>query len=327
MPPLGRRAFVGASAGVLLASHAGAQGAALDTLQIVVGDPAEDTVDRLCHALAEGLRGGSYTREVRIENRPGAEGRTAVETLKGAPADGSVLLGTPAETMSLFPHIYKLNYDPFSDVTAITTACTTDFAFAIGPALPATLKTLEAYLAWCRSDPRQAGFGSPAPGSLSHLIGLLLGKAAGVELWHIPQRGLKPAIDELVAGRLPAACGPLGVLLPHALAGEISLLGVSGAARSRFAPGIPTFAEAGLPDMVFSEWFGFFGPGDTSPRVALRANQALRAALARREVADAMAALALEMKTSTPAEFTQRLQSDHDRLGDLVRRIGFTAKA
>jgi tripartite-type tricarboxylate transporter receptor subunit TctC len=154
----------------------------------------------------------------------------------------------------------------------------------------------------------------------------LLGKAAGVDLWHAAYPDLAPVIDDLIGGKLPAACGPLGVFLPHALAGKISLLGVSGAARSRFAPGIPTFTELGLKDMIFSEWFGFFAPDDTSPRVALRANEALRAVLARTEVIDALAALALEAKTSTPAELTRRLQSDHDRLGALVRRIGFTAQ-
>ena len=326
MPPLGRRAFVGASAGLLVAATAGAQETAVDTLRIVVADPASDDADWLYRTVADGLRGGTYAREVQVDNRPGAEGRAAVEAAKGAPTDGSVLLATPAETLSLYPHVYRLNYDPFRDFTAITTACTTDFAFAIGPAMPAPLKTLAAYIAWCQSDPRQAIFGSPAPGSLPHLIGVTLGKAAGSDLWHQPYRGTKPLIEDLVAGQVPAACGPLGAFLPHAIAGQISLLGVSGAARSRFAPGIPTFAESGLKDMVFSEWFGFFVPGDASPRVTLRANQALRSALARSDVAEALAALGLETRTSTPSEFSRRLQSDHDRLGELVRRIGFTAK-
>jgi len=327
MPPLGRRAFAGASAGMLLAAKARAQGTALDTLQLVTGDAANTSTDRLCRLIADGLRGSAYAHDVRIENRPGAEGRTAIESFKDAASDGSVLLATPAETLALYPHIYRLNYDPFDDVTPVTTACTTDFALAVGPALPATVKTLADYFTWCRGDSRQANFGSPAPGSLPHLIGMLLGKSAGVGLWHVPYNGLQPALDDLIAGKLPAALGPLGAFLPHALTGEINLLGVSGTARSRFAEGIPTFAEAGLKDMTFSEWFGIFAPDDTSPRVALRANEALRAVLARTGVADALAALGLEAKTSTPAELTRRLQSDHDRLGALVRRIGFTPQS
>ena len=326
MPPLGRRAFVGASAGLFTSLGASAQETALEALRIVVADPANDDAGWLYRTVADGLRGGTYARNVRVENRPGAEGRAAVEAVKGAPIDGSVVLATPAETLSLYPHVYRLNYDPFDDFTAITTACTTDFAFAIGPAMPAPLKTLAAYLAWCQSDSRQAFFGSPAPGSLPHLIGVFLGKCAGIDLWHKPDPGMKPLIDDLVSGQVPAACGPLGVFLPYATAGRISLLGVSGAVRSRFAPGIPTFAESGLKDMVFSEWFGFFAPGNASPRVTLRANNALRSALARSEVAEALASLGLETRTSTPAEFSHRLQSDYDRLGELVRRIGFTPK-
>jgi tripartite-type tricarboxylate transporter receptor subunit TctC len=326
MPSLDRRAFLSTSAAALLADPAGAQGTLLDRVQIVVGEPAEAAVDRLCHTIAGGLRGGAYAKDVQIENRPGAGGRTAVESVKDAPSDGSVLLATPAETLALYPHIYKLSYDPLGDVTPITTACTTDFVLAVGPAIPETVKTLDAYFTWCKGDSRQAAFGSPGPGSLPHLVGVLLGKSAGIDLWHTPYPSFANVIDDLLSGKLPAACGPLGAFLPHALAGRANLLGISGATPSRFAPGIPTFAESGLKDMVFSEWFGFFAPNDTSPRVALRANQALRAVLARNEVIDALAVLALEARTSTPAELTRRLESDHERMGALVRRIGFTDK-
>ena len=103
------------------------------------------------------------------------------------------------------------------------------------------------------------------------------------------------------------------------------LLGVSGATRSRFAPNVPTFAEQGYKDLVFSEWFGFFAPGGTPAPVVMRANEALRAALAKKDVIDGLAVMGLEMKSSTPQELGALLKSSYDRWGPIVKKIGFTA--
>jgi tripartite-type tricarboxylate transporter receptor subunit TctC len=327
VPHVSRRAFMGSSAGALLAGRAGAQHTALDTVRLVVGSASGDTADLVCRPIADTLRGIGYATLARIENRAGAEGRTAIASFKGAPTDGSALLGTSASTLTLYPHIDKKpNYDVLDDLTAITMACTSDFALAVGPAIPTSVKTVPDFLAWCDGDPNQANFGSPATGSLPHLIGALLGKSAGVSLWHVPYRGIRPAIGDLIAGRIQAVCGPLGEFLPLAYAGQVNLLGVSGPTRSRFALGIPTFAEQGLVDMVFREWFGFFAPGDTPTSAALHANEALRTAITRKKVTDALAALGLEARTSTPSELAIRLRADYDRMGSLVRKVGFTVE-
>ena len=249
-----RRQLLRASgaAGLLAALGAGrASAQALDVVKIITGFPPGGTSDTLCRRVAEGLKGGSYAKVAVVENKAGAGGQIAVQSMKGAPIDGSVILQTPASMLMIYPHIYKkLAYDPFVDVTAITMACTFDFAWAVGPAVPATVKTVPDFLAWCKANPTMANFGSPAAGSVPHFIGVLLGQSAGIELKHIAYRGTQPAIQDLVAGQVQAVSGPVGEFLQQAAAGKVRILGVSGKERSRFAPDVPTYIEQGLEGHV-----------------------------------------------------------------------------
>lgn len=306
------------------ASRASAQ--ALDVVKIVTGFSPGGTSDTLCRRVAEGLKGGSFARAALVENKAGAGGQIAIQAMKGAPTDGSVILQTPASMLMIYPHIYKkLAYDPFVDVTAITMACIFDFAWAVGPAVPASVKSVPDFLAWCKANPAMANFGSPAAGSVPHFIGVLLGQSAGIELKHVAYRGTQPAIQDLVAGQVQAVSGPVGEFLQQAAAGKIRILGVSGKERSRFEPNVPTYIEQGLKDMYFSEWFGFFAPGGTSAPVIMNANIALRAALAQKDVVDGLAVMGLEARSSTPEALAERLKADHDNWGPIVKRIGFTA--
>ncbi len=304
-----RRTFVRASGAAAALASLGLTSAAsaqtLDVVKIVTGFPPGGTSDTLCRRVADRLR-GDYTRNALVENKAGAGGQIAVQSMKGAAIDGS-------------------SYDAFTDVTPITLACNFDFGLAVGPAVPETVKTVPEFLAWCKANPGSANFGSPAAGSVPHFIGVLLGKSAGIELKQVPYRGSPPAIQDLVGGQVQAVSAPVGEFIQQVAAGKIRLLGVSGAKRSRFAPTVPTYVEQGLKDMAFSEWFGFFAPGGTPESVIQRANGALRTALASQDVIDGLAVMGLEVASSTPAELTALLKASYDRWGPIVKQIGFTA--
>ena len=124
----------------LSVGRAGAQGGQpLEVVKIVTGFPPGGTSDTLCRRVAENLRGGTYTKTALVENKPGAGGQIAVQSMKGAPTDGSVILQTPASMLMIYPHIYKkLAYNAFTDVTAVSLACTFDFGFCVGPAVPSS---------------------------------------------------------------------------------------------------------------------------------------------------------------------------------------------
>jgi tripartite-type tricarboxylate transporter receptor subunit TctC len=230
--------------------------------------------------------------------------------------------------LGVYPHIYRrLAYDPVADLTPVTLGCTFDFGFAVGPAVPDSVRDLQGFLAWCKANPMKANFGSPAAGSVPHFIGVLLGRAAGVDLKHVPYRGTQPAILEMIGGQLQSVSGPIGEFTQHVAAGKCRLLAATGSTRSRFAPATPTMVEQGLRDMAFSEWFGFYLPGRASTEVVQRANAALRSALADKDTVDGLATMGLEAKSSTPEELAALLKADTERWGPIVKSIGFTAES
>jgi tripartite-type tricarboxylate transporter receptor subunit TctC len=326
---LARRTLLqSAAASALLALGPRAQAqAALDNVRIITGFPPGGTSDTICRRVAARLAPG-YGRSVVVENRTGAGGQIAIQAVRTMAPDGATILQTPMSMLGIYPHIYRrLPYDPVADLTPVTLGCTFDFGLAVGPAVPASVRTLPEFLAWCKANPAQANFGSPAAGSVPHFIGVLLGRSAGIELKHVPYRGTQPAILEMIGGQIQAVSGPIGEFTQHVAAGRCRLLAATGATRSRFAPDTPTLMEQGLRDMSFSEWFGFYLPARASAEVVQRANTALRAALADRETVDGLALMGLEAKSSTPAELAALLKADTEKWGPIVKSIGFTAES
>lgn len=323
-----RRFFLGsaasAAAAFTLPSWAQTQP---DVARFVTGFAPGGTSDTLCRRLAAAMS-GRYAKSVVVENRTGAGGQIAIQAMKTLPADGSAILQTPMSMLGIYPHIYrKLPYDPIKDVTPVSLGAVFDFGFAVGPLVPASVQDVHQFLAWAKQHPENAAFGSPAAGSVPHFMGVLLGRAGGVDLRHVPYRGTQPAILEMAGGQLAAVSGPVGDFLPHLSAGKARLLATSGAKRNRFAPSIATLTEQGFKDMVFSEWFGLFVPHGASAEVVQRANAALRPALASPDVAQGLAVMGLEAASSTPAELAARLKADYDRWGPIVKSIGFTAES
>jgi tripartite-type tricarboxylate transporter receptor subunit TctC len=327
---LTRRNILQASAAGVLsgaAARALAQAAPFDTVKLITGFPPGGTSDTICRRVASKLAPG-YGKSVVVENRVGAGGQIAVQSFKTMTPDGTALLQTPMSMLGVYPHIYKkLQYDPVNDVIPVSLGATFDFGFAVGPAVPAHVNNIAEFLTWCKANPTQANFGSPGAGAVPHFIGVLIGRSGGVELKHVPYRGTQPAILEMVGGQIQAVSGPVGEFAQHVAAGKCRVLGCTGAQRSKFAPNVPTLLEQGLKDMVFNEWFGFFLPAKAAPEVVQRANAALRAALAEREVIDGLEVMGLEAKSSTPAELGAMLKADTERWRPLVKSIGFTAES
>ncbi len=325
---LTRRALIRSTAASTVLSGLASRGwaqAAFDSVRIITGFPPGGTSDTICRRVAAKLAPG-YGKSVLVENRTGAGGQIAIQGVRGMAPDGSAILQTPMSMLGIYPYIYKkLSYDPVADLTPVSLGCTFDFGFAVGPAVPASVKSINDFLAWCKANPAQANFGSPAAGSVPHFIGVLLGRAAGIDIKHVPYRGTQPAILEMIGGQLQAVSGPIGEFTQHVAAGKCRLLAATGAARSKFAPDTPTLLEQGLKDMSYSEWFGFYLPAKAAPEVVQRANAALRAALADRDTVDGLALMGLEARSSTPAELAAMLKADSDKWGPLVKAIGFTA--
>jgi tripartite-type tricarboxylate transporter receptor subunit TctC len=322
-----RRHFILASsaAGIALAHPlARAQGLP-ETARIFAGFAAGGTVDVTARRVADKLR-DVLAKSVVVENRTGAGGQIALSALKTAAPDGLTLLVTPMSMLGIYPATYKkLPYDPVADFQPVSQAVRFEFGFGVGPMVPATVKTLGDFVAWCKANPKDANFGSPAAGSVPHFVAELFGRAAGFDFKHVPYRGTQPAIADLMGGQVASVSGPVGEFLQHLPTGRVRLLATSGNARSKFAPTVATYAEQGFKDIVFEEWFGFYMPAKVPADVLARASTAVRNALSAPDVVDALALMGLEARPSTPVELAALLKRDTERWAPLVKTIGFTA--
>lgn len=301
---------------------------ALDQVKIYYGFPAGSAGDSVARRVAEKLAGTPFSKNPGyVENKPGAGGRIAVESLKAAPADGSVLTLAPVSALSVYPYIYpKLSYKQ-DDVAPVSIGAVMFHGLAVGPAVPAEVKTLKDFLAWSKANPAQASYGSPGAGSMPHLLGALLGLRAGVDLKHVPYRGTVPSITDLVGGQIAAAMNPSGDYLQYMKTGRVRVLATSGKARSPYLPDVPTFTELGFPDVTVEEWFGFYAPAKTPAATIASASAAINAALKDKTVVDALALVGLVARGSTPQEMAADQKAEFERWGPLVKQIGFTAES
>ena len=328
-----RRQFIKASAATAVlggfALPSFAQALPIEQVQIINGFPVGGSADTTSRRVGEKLGPSAYTKNAAVvENKTGAAARIAIDAVKAAAPDGATLLLTPYSMMAIYPHIYKqLSYDPFSDLLPVCMASSLVHGLAVGPMVPATVRTVKDYLAWAKANPKDGSYGSPAAGSTPHFLGALLGLNNGVDLKHIPYRGSTPGVVDLIGGQLASMFTPHGDFLANHKAGKLRILATSGKQRSAFVPEVPTFIESGFPDLMVEEWFGFYVPAKTPTSIIAAANTAINAALKEKSVIDSLAIQGMLPVGGTAAQMAADQKLQFDYWGPIVKKIGFTAEA
>jgi tripartite-type tricarboxylate transporter receptor subunit TctC len=325
----GRRDFLLAAFAALptglTAGAATAQPVDAAQARIVIGSPAGGALDFFARKVADGLQ-LTYAKSVLVENRTGASGQLAISGVKAAAADGNTILLTPSPMMAIYPHTYrKLPYDPVADFMPVSMAAIYDLAFAVGPAVPAAVKSIADFVAWCKAEPQRAQFGSPAAGSTPHFVGAMLSRHAKTEITHVPYRGTVPAITDMLGGQVAAACAPLGDFVAYVSTGRCRVLATTGGKRSKFAPDVPTFAEAGFKELALDDWWAFFVAAGTPPARVQQLNAALKTVLGDAALARALEERCLEPQWSEPAPLAANLRLQTAKWGPIVKTLGFTA--
>ncbi|HSV54611.1 MAG TPA: tripartite tricarboxylate transporter substrate-binding protein [Burkholderiaceae bacterium] len=327
---INRRHFTQSTA-IALASSAGlfplasrAQ-SSLELAKIISGFPPGGTIDALARRVADKLR-GNYAANMVVENKPGAAGQIGIISLRDSNPDGSALLLTPSSMLSIYPYTYpKLQYK-LEDVSPVSIGAYINHGLAVGPGVPASVKTLKDFVAWAKANPAKSNYGSPGAGSMPHMIGVLLGKFSGVELQHIAYRGTVPGVQDLLGGQISAFCGPIGDYLPHVATGKLRVLAISGKARSAFLPEVPTLRELGHP-LTVREWYGFFLPGKAKPETVRRAAAYLQPALAQPDLVAYGKQFGLEVQSTSASELADLLKADAEEWRGLIKQVGFTAES
>jgi tripartite-type tricarboxylate transporter receptor subunit TctC len=294
-------------------------------VHIIVGFPAGGGTDVIARILADRLR-GPYASTVLVENKPGAAARIAVEYVKNAEPDGSVMLFTPDFPITVYPHSFRsLNYDSLRDFTPVAPAAKSMLTYNVGPAVPEGVKTLAEFVAWCKANPGKASYGTTAAGGTPHFVGMMLASAAGVAMTPVHYRGGAPALQDLIGGHVPASVNPVSESMTQAKAGTIRILAVTGSRRSPFLPDVPTMVEAGY-NVVVESWLGVFVPSKTPAEVVDALGAAIGEAVKSPAMIENLAKVGNEPRFQTPAEFAATVKANVARWGPVVKASGFIAE-
>ncbi|TCU72552.1 tripartite-type tricarboxylate transporter receptor subunit TctC [Bradyrhizobium sp. R2.2-H] len=277
--------------------------------------------DAVARLLADEMK--PYATSIVVEPRPGASGRVAVEAVKAAPPDGSVILFAPTGFLTLFPHTHKtLRYEP-RDFVPVSTVASFAAALTIGPRVPGEVRTLADFVLWCRANAKDATYGTPGIGTSLHLTGAALGRAAGFEFLHVPYQG-RAAIQDLLKGEIASAIMPIDSSLGLVQSGKLRAVATTGSTRSPFLPDVPTLLEAGYPLLKDVTWFGFFVPAKTPPDVVEDLNGAIQAALRTSRMESSLAKLSVEIDAIAMDKFAQLLASESARWRGIVQATEYS---
>jgi tripartite-type tricarboxylate transporter receptor subunit TctC len=294
-----------------------------NTIKIIVGYPPGATSDLLTRVMADAMS-KRLNQPVIVENRTGAGGQLGNMAVKAAPADGTTLLMTPVATMSIFPHSYagQLKYDPFKDFAPVAHLSNFQIGFGLANKVPAN--NLKEYIEWVKTSPAQnAFFGSAAPGSLPHFMGVLFAQSAGIKLEHVPYRGTATAMQALAAGEIPALSTVAGDIQSLVDGKKARLVAVAGEKRSPMFPDVPTFREQGV-DLVASPWYALFAPAGTPPDVIQKLARAATASIQDPAVNKKLVDMELEPTGYGPDRLAQIMKADYEKWGPPIRASGFT---
>ena len=291
-------------------------------VKVVVGFPPGGAADQIARLIATPL-GEALGQSVVVENRPGANGNLAGDTVAKSPADGYTLLLSSGCMVSVNPHIYaRMAFDPVKDLTPVASAARVAVYLMVRGNLE--VNNVKDFIAYVKARPGRLSYGSAGNGSSPHLAGEMFKSQAGLFAVHVPYRGAAPALNDLLGNQIDFYFDP-GIGLQHARSGRLKLLAVGSNKRSPLFPDVPTLDEAGLKGFDADTVFGFYAPAATPPAVITRLNSEINKILATPAVRDRMVALGGEALPLSPAEFGKRGMDDSQRFGAIIKERKITA--
>ncbi|HEY6966359.1 MAG TPA: tripartite tricarboxylate transporter substrate binding protein [Burkholderiales bacterium] len=302
---------------LVAAGAAHAQGWPAKPLRVVVAFAPGGSTDVAVRAIAERMA-PALGQPVLVENRAGAGGNVAAEYALKQPPDGTTVLAT-ADSLASNPHLYKLTFDPRRDFVPVVQLTRQPIVLGVHPSLG--VSTLAELIALAKAKPGLA-YATSGSGSIQHMAGEWFAKLAGVQLTHVPYKGGGQAITDLLGGQVPL--GSLGntPLLPHYRAGKLKIVAQTSAQRSPSLPDVPTYAEAGLKDLVLEQWLGMFFIAGTPPEAVARVNAEVNRALGEAAVRERYAQNGLEPVGGTTDQFVRQYRDDYEKYARLIKDLG-----
>jgi tripartite-type tricarboxylate transporter receptor subunit TctC len=258
-----------------------------------------------------------------VDNRPGAGGNIGTQLVAKAPQDGYSLLMTISSSQVINPALYKnVGFDPVKDFRPIGLIGSVPNVLVSHPAFAA--KSLAELLVIAKAKPHEYSYASAGNGTLNHLLGEMLNSMAGIELQHVPYKGVAPAMNDVLGGQLPLAFASLPASLANIKSGKLRALAVSGSTRSPLLPEVPAVGEI-VPGYSGTLWIGLFAPANVPASVATRLESALARSLLATDLRERLEQQGVEIAApTTPAKFATMIQEDIGKWAKIVKLTGAT---
>ena len=260
-------------------------------------------------------------QQIVVENRPGAGGISGTEVVARSTADGYTLLIADVGQLAINPHLFKaLPYDPLKDLAPVSLIGSTALFLVLQASIPAN--DFRELVALAKAKPGSMNYGSSGLGSIHHLTTEAMKAAFGLDIVHVPFKGMGQAVPALLGGQVSMLFSALPAIEAHVKAGKVKLLAISVPQRSPQAPEVPTIAELGVPGFDFAPEIGLLAPAGTPSAIVSRLAAEVAKAVRNPDVAQRFQSLGIDPVGNTPEAYGAQIRSDYERYGRVVRVSG-----
>lgn len=276
-------------------------------VRIVVPYPPGGSVDPVARLIAQKLT-DLWGQQVVVDNRPGASTIIGTDAVAKAPPDGHTILFTASTHVSNPLLFQTLPYDSFKDFAPISPLYLAEFVLVAHPSVKAN--TLQELIAELKANPAKHSYASAGNGNANHIGMELFGMMTGTKMLHVPYKGGGPLMTDLLAGQVQLYLSVPAVVIAHLQSGKLKAMGTTSEKRLALMPGVPTFAEAGLPGFGMKSWLGFLAPAATPGDIVSKINGDLARVLAMADVRERLTSQGQIPYHLSPQQFASAMRSD-----------------
>jgi len=294
------------------------------SIRLVVPYPPGAGTDGTARIVAEAL-GRQLGQSIVVENRPGASGVIGSDYVAKASPDGYTLLWTSTDSMTAVPALRSSTpYKVPDDFTYIAKIAETGMSLVVSSKIP--VKTFPEFIAYAKARPGALSFGSSGTGGSPHLATLLFEKYAGIQMVHVPYKGIAAALTDLLGGQIDFALLTPITIVPYMASDKIRVIGISAPVRHPMLPDAPTFKELGIPQATATVWYGLFGPAKMPPKVLDRLQKAIAVVAEQPSVKEKLAASGLQMSVQYGDDFSRAATAEFNQWRTIVKSEGIVVE-
>ena len=313
-----KKLIAAAAAGllVLAAGAVQAQGWPTRPIRIMVGSAPGGGTDAMARAVADRL-GPLLKQPVVVENRPGVSNTLAADATAKS-TDGHTMVMGVVTAHAIAPHLFKLGYDGNRDLVPVAFVGAVPNVLVVSNSVPAD--SVQALVKLAKKDPGKLNYATSGSGSTQHIAAEMFKDATGTDMTHVPYKGSGPALVDLVGGQVQLSFDTLPSVIGQIKNGKVRALAVTTAKRNAQLPDVPTLAEAGVPHVEMSAWYGIYMPAATPKAVQDRVHDAVNQVLAMPETRTRLDAVGAEITPMTQAQFAQFHAAEYKRFGEVIKK-------